>query len=74
MSLFAVSVTSAGLIVRLPSTISNLTFEKFLLLFVKSAGFNFMSYVPALVPFTTALPLNVKSPSLYSGLLMLVTL
>ena len=68
-----VSVTLRFSITSWPSSISNATFVKFVLMFVKSEAFNSMLYVPASVPFTSALPLNVKSVALYSELLILVT-
>ena len=71
-----VSVTDLLEIFSLPSTITNVTLLNCSFLFRKSDAFKFISYVPALVPFTSfavSAPTNSKSFSVYSVLLMLVT-
>ena len=56
-----VSVIAFLPIVSIPSTITNLTLLKLILVFVKSAAVRFISYVPAFVPLMLSFPLKLKS-------------
>ena len=60
---------SLGVMVSAPSTISKVTSLKLGLPFSKSSADSSILYVPGFVPLTDAVPLNVKSASVYILLL-----
>ena len=64
---------SFALIVKDPSSTTNVTFEKFFEVFLNWSLVNPIAYVSAFVPFASAVPVNLKSSVEYFVSLILAT-